>query len=257
MTKPNDVDKVFETTVGQAAFTAISAGVGTELAQLAAHNSALAGTDTLGVALLAAVVMPYLNKRPLRFFKNLQERLTAAEIRLDELSTDRQELVAVVALQAAQDALTARDGEKLAALQNAVFNTAIGINIDEQTQLILLGIIRQLSETHIRTLKFLADPMAYPEPPRPPDHQLTLQLGFEWAISAALPEMDFGTSLLYRPVMTDLYNKDLTTVNILSAGIDHTTLSMSFNHRSVPSLLTPLGAELMNYISEWKPEPGR
>jgi len=207
----------------------------------------------LVLALTALIdgVRPVWMQRPTELTVGIVERLQELEINVEELTKNNEHFASVLAL-ALREAIVTHEKQKIDALRNAVVNTAAGIDIEEQTQLVMLGVLSQLSELHIRALIFLNNPMAYPEPPRPPDEELTYKVGFERAFSHAIPELDYRTSGLYQAVITDLYIKGLSTVNPLmdDGGWQATTLTMDFNRRQVRPLTTWLGGRLIDYIGE-------
>jgi hypothetical protein len=85
----------------------------------------------------------------------LQELEKNRGIRLEELQTN--ETFVTVVIQATQMALRNHQREKVQALRNAVINSAIGINIEEDLQLQFVRYVDELTPSHLALLNSLAD----------------------------------------------------------------------------------------------------
>jgi hypothetical protein len=85
----------------------------------------------------------------------LQELEKNRGVKLEGLQTN--EAFVTVVLQATQTALRNHQREKIEALRNAVINSAVGINIEEDLQLQFIRYVEELTPSHFALLKFLAD----------------------------------------------------------------------------------------------------
>jgi hypothetical protein len=136
-----------------------------------AHTAARAALSMIPVAggaaaeLFSLVLASPLGKRRDTWLENLYRRLKQVEEQVDGFHfEDLQHNDAFVsaALQATQSALRTHQQEKLEALQNAVLNVALSTSLDEEKQLVFLGLIDVLSVTHLELLKLFSDRRSYP-----------------------------------------------------------------------------------------------
>lgn len=96
------------------------------------------------------------------WFEDLARRLKDLEQTIDgfhfeELANSEQFVSSL--LQATQAAVKTHHPAKLAALRNAVLNTAIGCSVDDVEQATFLGYIDELSTWHLQILLFLQNPL--------------------------------------------------------------------------------------------------
>jgi hypothetical protein len=135
----------------------------------AAGGAATAFTGIPGLSALAsegfsALLKAPLTKRSEAFLGSVYEKLLELEQKVDEFSIESlkdNELFTSILWQAIQKAMNNHQQEKLEALQNAVLNCAMEIDIDENMQMVLLRYIDDLTPLHIRTLKLLESPKQY------------------------------------------------------------------------------------------------
>jgi hypothetical protein len=135
------------------------------------HTGAKAALSMIPIAggaaaeLFALVLAPPLERRRDTWLENLYQRLKQVEEQIagfhfEDLQNN--EVFVSAALQATQSALRTHQQRKLDALQNAVLNVALGKSLDEEKQVVFLGLIDALSVTHLELLKLFNDRSAYP-----------------------------------------------------------------------------------------------
>jgi hypothetical protein len=104
--------------------------------------------------LFNAVIQPPLSRRRDEWMESVGEKLQELEARgvdVKKLSEDEAFVSAV--LQATTIAMKTHQREKLDALHNAVLNTALKIDIDEQMQEMFLSLMERFTATHLHVLK--------------------------------------------------------------------------------------------------------
>ena len=111
--------------------------------------------------LLSFVWVPSLERRRVRWMNTVAERLKQLEtdkkgFRLEELRDDP--LFITILTEAFRIALRTHHQEKLGALHNAVLNTALKINIEDDTQQIFLEHVDSFTPSHLKVLDFLSGP---------------------------------------------------------------------------------------------------
>ena len=130
-----------------------------------AHALTKAGLSMIPVAggpaveLFQHLVQPPLERRRNHWMEQVGEKLQFLEkngLNLNDLRNNDQFITAV--MQASTAALRTHKADKLAALRNAVINIAIGQVPDETVQHILISLIDEFSEMHLRVLKFADAP---------------------------------------------------------------------------------------------------
>lgn len=146
------ISTLFSPDLAEAGITVAKVAAGVVIAGLGAPP----GTDSAAVALMDSVLRPFTGRRYALFVTGILERLQTLEKSFNDIATPDNEHFATIFMTAAREAMVTHEREKVEALQNAVVNTAVGIEIDEELQLIHLSIIGQLSVSHIRILQFAA-----------------------------------------------------------------------------------------------------
>jgi hypothetical protein len=109
--------------------------------------------------LLQLLFSPPLERRRDAWMKEVGQALQELEknrgVKLEGLQAN--EAFVTVVLQATQTALRNHQREKIEALRNAVINSAVGINIEEDLQLQFIRYVEELTPSHFTLLNFLAD----------------------------------------------------------------------------------------------------
>lgn len=135
------------------------------------HTTARAGLSLIPVVggsaaeLFSLVLAPPLERRRDAWLEGLYRRLKQLEEQIADFHfEDLQHNEAFVSsvLQATQAALRTHQQEKLEALQNAVLNVALGRTVDEERQLVFLGLVDIFTVTHLEILRLFASPSEYP-----------------------------------------------------------------------------------------------
>jgi hypothetical protein len=99
---------------------------------------------------------PALSKRRDEWLKGLAENLHSLTEKVEGFSLEdlsHNESFITTSIQASQTAVRNHQKEKLEALRNAVLNSALGITIDEEIQLLSISLIERLTVSHIKILR--------------------------------------------------------------------------------------------------------
>ena len=211
--------------------------------------------------LVNALLLPNLAKRRDRFFADLYCDFRMLEERVESFDAktlvENDQLVSV-AVRAAQAALGDHRQEKHEALRNAVLNTAIGIAIEEDVQMLLIDLVDTLTPLHLRLLKFLNDPRSFPQHPDPTPQAVQADDGvftrvvvpndgIFTAVEGAFPELR-GRRYLCLPLLSDLYNRGLSRIGL--SGMDDLVLTgFQLSAPEVEPQNTWLGGQLLQYVA--------
>jgi hypothetical protein len=129
--------------------------------------------------------------------------------------------------------------EKLEALQNAVVNSALGIDIEENLQLLFLNMVDDLTPLHLKVLKYFENPTKWMH-----DHGVQFSIdggGASSGLEAAFPELR-GQRDVYDALVMELYNRVLVSA-------DKTVLHGMMNSDGIlASRTTELGKKFLKYI---------
>jgi hypothetical protein len=133
----------------------------------AAFKTALSGVPLAGGPL--SILFETILSSPID--KRKEEWITSLGTKLDELiekneqitpeSLSENPIFISVALQASQQALRNHQEEKLTALRNAVLNTALDLDVDDNKALLFTNIIGEITPLHIKLLAFYDDVEKY------------------------------------------------------------------------------------------------
>jgi hypothetical protein len=146
------------------------------------------------------------------------------------LQTNEQFISAV--MQASQAALRTHSAVKLAALRNAIINIASGKSPEETIQEILLSLVDELSEMHLRVLK------AFHSPEPPPGMSMG---GLADVLYHNIPDLSRQRELGDK-IWSDLYTNGLVNTQNL-----HVTMS---GNGLAERRTSNLGKALLDFISE-------
>lgn len=150
MSKPTDADRILSPSAAEGILTVAKTAAGAGIAAMGAPP----GTDGVAVALIDSVMRPLMGKRYTNFANGVMERMEKLEIDFEKLAKANAHF-ATVYLEAAREAVVTYEQEKVEALRNAVVNAAMGIDIEEQVQLMLIGMAGQLQAIHLRCLQYV------------------------------------------------------------------------------------------------------
>lgn len=139
--------------------------------------------------------------------EELQERVEG--ITPESLAQD--ESFITVALHASQIALRNHQTEKLAALRNAVQNSALSSAPEDDLKLMFVDLVDTLTPWHLRILKLVSDPPAWFAERGIPWPALMMG-GFSSVLEAAFPELR-GRRDFYTLLGRDLYTRGLTGID--------------------------------------------
>lgn len=202
----------------------------------------ISAIPTLGgpaLELFNAVVAPPLERRRNRWLNELADRIYALEgekrLNLDELGKNEGFISAV--MNATTAALRSHQKEKLAALRNAVLNSALGQCPDEAKGAMFLALVEQFTVWHLlilRELSALDSSLGQNYPPKTSFEEIAR------AVSQKNLELRSQQPLV-ELIVEDLCRKGLvfwsrgTTVTYIPRGTKQ---------------VTPLGQEFLMYVSE-------
>lgn len=187
-----------------------------------AVKTALAAIPFLGgpaSELFSLIIAPPVSKRRDEWMIRIADKLEelCKSRMLEPQTLVENELFITTVLQATQSAVRNHQEEKLTALQNAVLNSATGIAIEENVQLMFLSLIDTLTPWHLRVLSFFRNPHAFFKQNNkvPPN----LYMGSPAAVlEAAYPELH-GKKEFYNIIVKDLYNNGLLGVESLNGSM--------------------------------------
>jgi hypothetical protein len=185
-------------------------------------KAGVAGIPYIGgpaAQILAAVIAPPINRRRDLWFEDLAERLSRIEGKVAGFTLEalgENEAFLTTVLQATQTAARTHQKEKHEALRNAVLNTALGHNPNEDKNLMFLRFIDELMPSHLDVLAILHDPQGEYSRRGVPWFDTSFPWGGRNLIHRALdPEEKYVP--FYDQVVRDLYTRGL--IDIESVGI--------------------------------------
>lgn len=127
-------------------------------------KSALSSIPLAGSAvseIFNMIIAPPIEQRRDNWIKQIYNSLIELKNKVDSFDISKLKdnpVFISVFMQATQIAIKNHQSEKLAALQNAIVNSAKNIGIDETKQLIFLKLIDDLSVWHLKVLYYLQNP---------------------------------------------------------------------------------------------------
>jgi hypothetical protein len=199
------------------------------------------------------VITPPLEKRLAKWMNEMADRITEIEenakgFKKENLKENQMFLTAV--MHATSIALRNHQKEKLEALQNAVVNTARGIDLQEDLQLLFLNLVDSFTTLHLRILKFLDAPEL------PANEETVLQLkrpeetSLGDLLEMTLPELK-GQSDVYNAIVQDLFNRGLLSIGSsgLLPGMTSPTWGETWTEKAFVSRTTDLGKRFLKYIT--------
>lgn len=210
-------------------------------------ETAISAIPILGapaLRLFNLVITPPLEQRLNEWRNTVADRILRLEDKVEGfkvMDLGKNPMFITAVMQATQIALRNHQKEKLEALQNAVVNSAIGIDIEEDLQLLFLNLVDSFTILHLRILTYLNNPKKWLQ-----DHGLVLNLvmgGVNSGLELAFPELK-DQRYIYDPIVQDLYNRGLlhTDKSTLHAMVSTTGMTASQT--------TELGRKFLSYISK-------
>jgi hypothetical protein len=204
-----------------------------------AHSLVKAGLSAVpvmggpAVELFQMVVQPPIERRRHEWMKEIGEKLEELEkkgLKLEDLQKNDQFISAV--MRASTAAIRTHQKEKLAALRNAILNIAAGKGPEETIQHLLLSVIDEFSEMHLRVL-------AWAHAPKPPSGLSAGGLGT--VLESNIPALQ-GQRTLYDQLWKDLFLRGLVIGDNLHIMMTGSGLAQSRT--------SPLGVTLLNLIKD-------
>jgi hypothetical protein len=163
--------------------------------------------------LFSLVVTPPLERRRADWLNAIAERLRELETKVQGFKIEALKdnpLFITAVMHATIAALRNHQKEKLDALQNAVVNSARGVDIEENLQLLFLNMIDELTPLHLRVLSYFDNPRKWLE-----QHGIKCSIymgGADSGLEAALPELKDQRDL-YDTLVADLHNHGLVNAD--------------------------------------------
>lgn len=121
--------------------------------------SAIPYAGGVAAELFSTLVGPPLERRRQKWMNEVADGLRKLEkkqsIKLEDLQSN--ETFITILMQASQAAMRSHQKEKIEALRNAVLNTALGINISQDFQILFTRYIDELTPSHLLVLNFFAN----------------------------------------------------------------------------------------------------
>ncbi|CUS04256.2 conserved protein of unknown function [Candidatus Promineifilum breve] len=168
----------------------------------------------------------------------LQEKVEG--FNLEDLSSN--ESFVTVTLQATQHALRNHQMEKLEALRNAVLNSALPNTLEDDIQLIFLGLVDTLTTWHLRILKLFDDPTMWAKENQRPFPKNWGMGGVSQVVNHAYPELERKGELFQQIV------RDLSTYGLAQIPSGMMTVSGMLSSRT-----SNFGKQFLHFISTPKP----
>jgi tRNA threonylcarbamoyladenosine modification (KEOPS) complex Cgi121 subunit len=192
--------------------------------------------------LFSLVVTPPLERRRAEWLNAIYGRLKQLESEVQGFEIQALKdnpLFITTVMHATIAALRNHQKEKLDALQNVVVNSARGVDIEENLQLLFLNMVDELTPLHLRVLKYLDNSRQWLE-----EHGIKFSMyigGASSGLEVALPEL-VGKRDVYDMLVMDLYNRGVLT-------LDKTTIHVGTSEAGIlESHTTELGKKFLRYI---------
>lgn len=168
------------------------------------------------------VVQSPLEKRMAAWRESVGEALSelTETQKIDVVALQENEKFVSFVLHTTQIALRSHQQEKLVALRNALVNSAISEDLDENLELVFLNMIDRLTPWHIKVLGYLNDPKSWWEKNNKevvPASELFFSN--KKLLQYAFPELQ-KQSLLFHQILSDLTSMGLLKVESISEDRD-------------------------------------
>jgi hypothetical protein len=188
--------------------------------------------------LLNLAIAPPLERRRDEWARLIAEGLAAVEVKLEDLGTRDEPLDTF--LQASAAAMRTSSKEKLEALRNAVVNSAVKAEPDQDERAILLQLVDRFTPTHLLILQAVDDPVRWAR-----DHNVNYRPAMTSSLSAfleaAFPELHHRV-YLYDAIWSELHRAGFVNTESLHG-------SMSANGWA-DSRTTDYGKRFLGFIAQ-------
>lgn len=188
-----------------------------------AVRGALAAIPFVGGAateLFSILIAPPLTQRRDQWLITLAEGLEELRNAVPDFDINSlvgNEVFVTAVLQASQVALRNHQEEKLVALRNAVLNSAVGVNTDENIQLMFLNLIDTMTPWHLRILNLFKNPRQWFQDNQMPMPELYMGSPAD-ILELAISELKEKRSF-YDLIVKDLYAKGLLNTESLHVAM--------------------------------------
>lgn len=198
-------------------------------------------TGGIAAEILALAIAPPLQKRWEEWMKSIVARLSELEEKVEGFKIEnlgKNPVFVTTLLQATQIALRTHQEEKLAALRNAVVNSALPGSLEDTKQMVFLNIIDSITPLHLLLLAYLDNPpLTFAAAGKKPPEG---GLGSHFQnLTTLYPELR-GQQNLCDVATTDLHNRGLVGPDSL-----HGIATMS---GLLTPQATPLGKEFLKFV---------
>lgn len=216
-----------------------------------AHTIVRAGLSAVPVVggpaaeLFSAIIVPPLTKRRDEWVESIGRELQELEKKVEGFeieSLSRNETFVTIVMHATQIAIRNHQQEKLQALRNAVVNTALGIDIDDDLKQTFLEYVDTLTPSHLRVLEFLNNPRDYGER-HAVKYGSYMTGGVSTILVEAIPELKDRREF-YDQLVKDLHARGL--VNVDENDIHVTTSETGM----FASRTTETGRKFLAFVTE-------
>jgi len=188
-----------------------SGATDTALSVVKAAISAVPVFGGPAVELMNLVIMPPLERRRVEWMNQVADRLrdlqdNDRDFDLESLQNNHQ-FISII-LTATSIAMKTHREEKLSALQSAVVNTALKIDVEEHLQYMFLQYVDQLTPLHVKIVWYFHDPAGWLD-----RRSLTFpyqMAGADKGLEIGIPEL-VDQRAIYSPMVDDLHYKGLIT----------------------------------------------
>lgn len=204
--------------------------------------SLIPGVGGVAKELFNTVIAPPLAKRQIEWMESIAKRLEELEkqvegFKIENLSTNENFISTVFYATALN--IRNHQEEKIKALENAVLNSALSINIEEDLQHIFLNFIDELTPLHLLVLRYFESPIDWLKNKGIPipNHKYG---GQDSIFRIALPEIHKNQDLA-RLLVTDLASKGL------SQDWERLHVGVKERYLTAPRI-TPIGRQFLEFI---------
>lgn len=204
--------------------------------------ASIPGIGNLASEIFHTIISSPLEKRKEQWMIRIAEGLEELQNKADNFNVEtlcENDLFISILNRASQLAISNHQEEKLNALRNAIMNTALDIDIDENEQMMFLNLVDSTTPWHLRLIHYFENPeQRYKERNiKPMDYPMG---------SPVTPLLDFyaelkGKESFINLIVKDLYNNGLFNTENLNA--------MMTSNGMYASRLTEYGERFLQFIS--------
>lgn len=198
--------------------------------------SSISGVGSIASEIFKMVISSPIEKRKKDWMIKIVEELEELQNKVEGFEVNalaENELFTSILNRASQLAISNHQAEKIDAFKNAVLNTALNIDIDENQQMMFLNMIDTITPWHIELIKFLNGIVL------PPNNKIETTV----KIIQSHYENLIDSNDMVKIILDDLFTKGLVTKDIYGKHDGYRT-GYSDN-------LTYKGREFLKYISEF------